>query len=311
MKYTTLDVTLRDGGYKNNFHFPASYIDQHINLMALAGLDWIEVGYRNGSHKLLKDAGDVAYCTNSYLQQLKHVSKNAKISVIGHPQNLEIFDIDALVAEDVGMLRICCSTSTIEKAKTLIKAASDAGLVVCANITRSSQLRLTEMLHLSEQAASAGADVIYIADSNGSMQPDRVSTFVESVMEVTDCFVGFHAHDHLGLAMPNSLAAVEAGATYIDASLNGVGKGAGNLRLESWVSYLSKKGEWNNEIDLILLQLPLLEEVIARGFNRDVWLELILAYYDISFDDRRIFSKNNVGMLHDLRAARRFSDLRT
>ncbi len=284
----TIDVTLRDGGYKTNFHFPSKFLEKHVKEMAQTGIDWIEVGYRNGSSKPLQSAGTTAYCSNSYLRNLKASAVAAKLCVIGHPANLDTCDIDDLVSEGVAMLRICCTAATLSKAQDLIAYAKQRGLVVCANITKSSNLRLHQLLKIAEIVAEANVDVIYIADTNGSMQPRRVETFVRSLREETGCQVGFHAHDHLGLAMSNTLAAVASGAKFVDASVNGVGKGGGNLRLEAWASYLSKHEKNDYDVDRILSQLPILEKVISTGGTRDACMEIILAFHDLSMDDRGI-----------------------
>lgn len=303
----TIDVTLRDGGYKTNFHFPESFIAQHVSCIDAAGINWIEIGYRNGSNKPFQNAGDVAYSPTHYIKGIRKAAPNAKLVVIGHPKNLEREDIDDLVDAGVGMLRICFSEASFDKASDLISYARQAGLVVCANLTRSNSLRLHKFLDLSRQASLAGANVIYIADSNGSMQPSRVEVFVRSILDETECEVGFHAHDHMGLAMSNSLAAVAAGATYVDASLNGIGKGAGNLRLEAWMSWLVKQGQSQCDMDAILMQLPLLNRVVNCGGNREEWLGIIMAFHDLSMDDRAAFLEEASDVSQDITTARKLA----
>ncbi|QEE09768.1 hypothetical protein D1093_09375 [Bartonella kosoyi] len=104
-------------------------------------------------------------------------------------------------------------------------------------------------------ANDCGASILYLADSHGSLLPDTVTHFVQKTKSITPLEIGFHAHDNLGMAMANSIAAVEAGASFIDSSLMGMGKGAGKLTLELWLALLNlhkKKTSYN--LDKILQQ---------------------------------------------------------
>lgn len=97
---------------------------------------------------------------------------------------------------------------------------------------------------IAEQAKlmeSYGADYINIADSAGYLLPEDVAARVKAVREAVSIPVGFHAHNNLSLAIANSLSAIEAGATYVDATLRGLGAGAGNAQLEVLAGVLQRK----------------------------------------------------------------------
>jgi 4-hydroxy 2-oxovalerate aldolase len=103
---------------------------------------------------------------------------------------------------------------------------------------RVSRLSDDAILRAAEQAEAAGADVFYLADSYGGMFPEDVTRLAGRLAAVTEAPLGLHAHDGLSLAFANSVAAVRAGFTYIDASLSGMGVDGGNLSLELIVAYL-------------------------------------------------------------------------
>jgi 4-hydroxy 2-oxovalerate aldolase len=106
------------------------------------------------------------------------------------------------------------------------------------NIIRVSEVDLGALARIAAGLDRAGPDVVYVADSNGSLFPERAAQTVHIVAAETAVQLGFHAHDGLRLAFSNTLAAVDAGCRYVDASLGGLGKGGGNLRLELIASYL-------------------------------------------------------------------------
>lgn len=147
----------------------------------------------------------------------------------------------------------------------------------------------------AERAVEAGADVIYLADSNGSMTPDRTARLVTTIHSVGQCHVGFHAHDNLGLAMSNSIAAVEAGASFIDSSLRGMGKGAGNLKLELWLGFLRRAhGVAGYEYAPLLDQVDHLEKTDSHARPAQPLDDLILGLFDLNVEHRARLHENAV-----------------
>ena len=110
----------------------------------------------------------------------------------------------------------------------------------------------------------AGADCIYIVDSAGGMIPSQVTDYIKAVKSFYDIAVGFHGHNNLSMANANSLAAIEAGAEFVDATLGGIGRGAGNAQLESLIAVLQKSQLYDAKIDVLKLS----------EFSKRVFLEL-------------------------------------
>jgi 4-hydroxy-2-oxovalerate aldolase len=110
----------------------------------------------------------------------------------------------------------------------------------------------TEFATVAREAASTGVDIIYVVDSAGNMTPDDARDYVRATRDVIDTQLGFHAHNNLGLANANAIAAIEAGCSVIDASLQGMGRCTGNTITEQFVA-IARRKKWKTDYDLFAL----------------------------------------------------------
>ncbi|MCL6229802.1 hypothetical protein M4Z11_04185 [Bartonella sp. G70] len=139
--------------------------------------------------------------------------------------------------------------------------------------------------NIAIEAVNCGAHILYLADSNGSLLPENVTQLVQKIKDISPLEIGFHVHDNLGIAMTNSITAVESGASFINSSLIGMGKGTGNLTLESWLTLLNfhkKKAYYN--IGKILQQT---ENLKSYSFSSPVYrstFDFLLALSNLSFE---------------------------
>ncbi|NYO85755.1 4-hydroxy-2-oxovalerate aldolase, partial [Escherichia coli] len=138
----------------------------------------------------------------------------------------------------VKLIRICIAKGDLVKAVPLIKLAKNLNFETSVNIIHISYYTESELDSLIEEVSKHEPDMIYFADSNGSLFPDRINCLYKKYTRQYKVSFGFHAHDNLGLAQANALAAINAGAQFIDASLAGMGKGTGNLKTEFFIAYL-------------------------------------------------------------------------
>ena len=135
------------------------------------------------------------------------------------------------------MASICFECVLIE-AHPLIEVAKKLGLEVSLNFVHASHYQDSELQAVLQDVRALCPDMVYFADSNGSMMPKRVSSIYEQCTDYCAISFGFHAHDNLGLAQANTLAAMSGGASCVDVTLSGMGKGIGNLRTEYFIAYL-------------------------------------------------------------------------
>ncbi|AMA73434.1 MULTISPECIES: hypothetical protein [Aneurinibacillus] len=235
-----LDVTLRDGGYTNSFQFEQQVAIDIVDSLHQAGIDYIEIGYRNGPEEGPTKLGLSARVNRDYIHAIRTHVPGAKIVVMLHPHNISEQDLLELKEFNINVVRICIRSDNLQNGLSVIRSAKQQGLFVSANFVRVTYLSPLQIREWMLQAEAAGADWVYFADSNGHMVPDQVKEYAEIFKKVLQIPVGFHAHHNLSLGLTNTLAAIESGIDIIDASLRGLGKGAGNLPTEVYVSYLER-----------------------------------------------------------------------
>lgn len=237
-KIDVLDVSFRDGGHRTNFHFKDEEVHEILTALDKSGLEYIEIGYRNGSIHPIENIGPAGLCQKEYLRFCKSNIKSARMAVMAHPKNINQGDLKELKECGVDLLRLCVIKGGIKEACPLIGMAKQQGLMVSINFIHASHYNDNELDAVVEKASSFTPDMIYFADSNGSLLPKRIDAIFQKYSQNYVIPLGFHAHDNIGLAQANVLAAMAAGAKYIDASLAGMGKGIGNLKTEFFTAYL-------------------------------------------------------------------------
>lgn len=208
-----LDVTLRDGGYRNNFDFPLDYVLHHVRQSTQSGMQWVEIGYRNGSFSPRPGMGRTGMGSNEYIKAVSSVVSPDRLCMILHPKNVAEHDLSEMYEAGIRLLRFCLPSHSPGRGLELLSKASEIGFTTTVNVTRVSQLNRLRLVELATMSNDSGADVLYLADSNGSLLPQHVTRLVTLVRSVSDMQIGFHAHNNLGLALANAIAAVEAGAT--------------------------------------------------------------------------------------------------
>jgi 4-hydroxy 2-oxovalerate aldolase len=256
-----LDVSLRDGGYRTNFHFTNNDLQEILRSLDNSGLEYIEIGYRNGPLAPIENCGKAGCCGKDYLLFCQSLIKNAKIAVMVYPQNVIKSDLEELKACRVALLRICVPKGEVQTACPIIDTGNKLGLETSVNFMNMSYYNEKEMDEAVAIASSHYPDMIYFADSNGSMFPTKIQAIFHKYTKQYAIPFGFHAHDNLGLAQANALAALSNGVQYIDVSLAGMGKGIGNLKTEFFTAYL-------HAIDIKKYSLP--EILMAANYVRKV-----------------------------------------
>lgn len=235
---TLLDCTLRDGGYINGHDFSDIQIANVLTGLVASGVDVIEVGYFR-RRNLERRAQTIAQCPRGFLAKLERF-EHVRYGVMIPSTDVTADDLDELADLPVSVVRFTCSEDNVSTVTSLAQRCKRLGLQICANITRVSELDSGQLARLTRVLAAEGFDAIYAADSNGALYPADVTAIVETMREQFPGALGFHAHDSLHLAVANALAAMSAGASWIDGTVGGVGKGGGNAPMEVLLAQLSK-----------------------------------------------------------------------
>lgn len=257
-----LDCTLRDGGYYNNWDFHPSVVQTYLDEIASNPMiDWIELGLRVPFHSS-KTLGDFAYTTESTLSMYSLPNANYAVlinakdySCLAKADTINLLDSIFCFASDskIKMVRVAFAANDADLGFFLIRALKRKGYEVCANIMQASPSE-TNLKKLYFEACLSGCYAFYFADSFGNLEAIEVCSMVRTLvgeqqaylnsfwMEYPPSLIGFHAHDNIGNAYNNATEAIDQGADLIDATILGMGRGAGNLDLERIVGRERKQG---------------------------------------------------------------------
>ncbi len=258
-----VDCTLRDGGYYNDWDYSSDLVNKYLASMQRAGIDMLEIGFRTVHAE--KFLGPTAFSTDEYLDSLTigpgcsiAVMMNAK-ELVSAPDPVALVNDMFRPASDsqVDMVRIAAVHSEIPQLHASVEALQGLGYQVAVNLMQISNRTTDEIVAFGSTLRDWNVDVAYIADSFGGLRPPDVAPLIESLIEGFQGPVGCHLHDNMTYALSSTLAAVDAGATWVDGTLLGMGRGPGNVRTEYLALELVRLGR--SHVDVI----PLVE-LVAR-----------------------------------------------
>lgn len=239
-----VDATLRDGGIVNSFWFPQGFASALYRANVDAGVDIMEFGYKV-SKKLfdVSKFGEWKFCEEQNIRAVvgenKSDMKIAVMSDVGRvdlrteviPKNNSVIDI----------YRIAAYCNQITEAAEMVEYCHKMGYMTTCNIMAISQNDDKELRKTLEIIANSPVDVIYVVDSFGSLYPDDITRLCDLYGEIAYKYgkkLGIHAHNNQQLAFANTIAAHMKGVEYLDATVSGMGRGAGNCYLEALIGYL-------------------------------------------------------------------------
>lgn len=233
-----LDCTFRDGGYYTNWTFPEDLVEDYLAAMAVLPVDVIELGLAGKG----PSAGPFANVDNAKARALRF-SKNTMLAVMidakdyleydGDTESKLNRDLGHKVEGGIDIIRIAVQYRAAHKCEGLVQRLLDRGYRVFLNLMQidmADQREIEECLNVVSKIA--GLEAVYVADSLGTMKPTRVKDLVGAFTDGLSAAIGYHAHDNSGLAIANALCAAEAGSTWLDCTVAGMGRGAGNASTE-------------------------------------------------------------------------------
>lgn len=299
-KITITDTTLRDGSHTVSHQFSPDDAIQVAGALDKAGIDIIELGHGDGLTGSTINYGFSSYSDYEIVKAASSVIENAKLAVLLIPGIGTVEDLIKAKKYGANAVRVATHSTEADISEQHIKAAKDMGLFTVGFLMMA---HLTDVDRLVEEALkmeSYGADVVYATDSAGAMLPMDVTEKITALKKNLKIPIGHHSHNNLGVAIANSLAAVEAGATYIDGSLSGLGAGAGNTSTENLVAVFDRMNIAHSA-DLYKTMdastdalIPVLE---SKGLSPHTNLDAMIIGY------AGVYSSF---MLHAKRAAKRF-----
>lgn len=260
-----LDCTLRDGGYYTDWDFNSETVEAYIKAINALPIDYIELGYRNNPNK--EYIGRFGYCPVSVLRHIRQECTK-KLDVMLNEKSTKIKDLDALLKPIVGlvdMVRIAIDPKNFDRAVALAESVKSMGFEVGFNVMYMSKWSSEYPEILMKMSVLNGwCDLFCMVDSFGGVTPDDVTRIYSEVRKYTDVPIGFHGHNNLQLGLINSITAMQLGVDFIDATILGMGRGAGNLNMELLLTYLNAHNgldvDFNVLGDVITAFTPLFEQ---------------------------------------------------
>ena len=278
-----LDCSLRDGGYYNNWDFDESLINDYLQVLSSIGVDYCEIGFR-----FLKNAGFKGVCaftSEDFLNSLE-IPKNLKIAIMLNASDLihnnkfnfdNLYKLIPVKAKDskVNLIRVACHTEYINHIIPLFDFLDNYGYLSAYNIAQVSENSRADLEKIASTLASSKVNIIYFADSLGSLSPYQIKEVAQTIRKNWSGPIGIHAHDNKGLALSNTLEAINSDITWLDSTITGIGRGPGNAKTEELVIELSK--EKKNKLNLVPL-IKIINEKFNPLKNKYLWGTNIFYY---------------------------------
>lgn len=270
-----LDATLRDGGLVNSFYFTDEFVKALYMANLAAGVDYMEFGYKV-SEKLFDKSkyGKWKFCNEEDIRAVVGENKTpmgiAVMSDVGRvdlkeqviPKNESVID----------MYRIACYINQIPAAIEMIEYCHKMGYKTTCNIMAISKNQESDLRRATEEVGKSPADVIYIVDSFGSLYPEEIRRVSDMYLEAGIKYgkeIGIHAHNNQQLAFANTIEACAKGVNFLDATVSGMGRGAGNCYSEALLGFL-KNPKYRLEPVLGFVRdhiLPLKKQGVIWGYD--------------------------------------------
>lgn len=276
MTLNIIDCTLRDGGYYNDWDFPRDLIVEYLQAMAAASIDYVELGFRSFDKQGFK--GACAYTTDNFIRSLP-IPANIRIGVmmnaaelVNHPEGpLQAAKLQFTFASEspVTLVRFACHVHEFETMLPVCKLLKEMGYMVGINLMQVADRSEQDIENIAKLASNYDLDALYFADSMGSLDPVQTTRIVQALKRFWKGALGIHTHDNMGRAMANTLAAIEEGATWVDSTVTGMGRGPGNVQTEYVVIELEplRSVKVNLTPLLVLIKKHFKPMQIARGWG--------------------------------------------
>ncbi len=270
-----LDATIRDGGLVNNFRFDDEFVKKLYLANLKAEVDYMEFGYK-ASKDIFKeeDYGDWKFCNEDSIRRIVgNNDTDMKIAVMADVGRCNL-ERDLLPKSEsvIDMVRIATYITTMPAAIEMIEYCHSLGYETTCNIMAISKANTADIEVALEMLSKSSVDVIYLVDSYGSLFPEQIQTLTKQYLACAeDCgkAVGMHAHNNQQLAFANTIEACSMGASFLDATVGSLGRGAGNCAMELLLGFL-KNPKYNITHILKFYEeyiLSLKEQGAVWGYN--------------------------------------------
>ena len=236
-----IDCTVRDGGLMNKWQFDDNFVRKVYTALTEAGVDYMEIGYLSSESSFSRDEyGPWKFCAEDDLKRIiGDREKKIKLSAMADIGRIEYDDIRSRDESSLDMVRVACYVHQVDKAINLAHHCQDKGYETTINLMAVSTVGLRELDEALDDLAKSRVPIIYLVDSFGAFYSEDIDVLAKKYMaSLPGKTIGIHAHNNQQLAFANTIASIINGINYLDATLYGIGRGAGNCPLELLISFL-------------------------------------------------------------------------
>ena len=236
------DTTLRDGSHAMRHQFTREQVQAIVKALDESGVPVIEVTHGDGLAGSSIQYGFSRVSELDLIEEARRTAKQAKIAALLLPGVGTRQELKQAVERGVQVVRIATQCTEADISQQHFGLAKEMSLETVGFLMMAHMRPAEFLVEQARLMETYGADCVYIVDSAGAMLPHDAADRVKALKEALSIQVGFHAHNNLGLAIGNTLAALEVGADQIDGTLRGLGAGAGNAPTELLAAMLDKLG---------------------------------------------------------------------
>ena len=226
-----IDCTVRDGGLMNKWQFSDKFVRHVYNALAEAGVDYMEIGYLSSESAFdKKEYGPWRFCFEKDLQRIiGKEEKKIKLSAMADIGRIDLHDIPPRSESSLDMIRVACYVHQVDAAIELAHHCIDKGYETTINLMAVSTLGLRDLNEALNDLDKSRVPIIYLVDSFGAFYSEDIDTLAQKYLErLPGKTIGIHCHNNQQLAFSNTISAIINGINYLDATLYGIGRGAGN-----------------------------------------------------------------------------------